>query len=963
MKKNNGKIFRNTCRKAIVWAMSLSLMWGTVPAMAEDFAWTEETESAVSDSPEYASDPAQWEEPEVEEITDAQEATVSDGTSDTDPVSGANGGEEFFTEDTDFVTEVTETSEEDPDIRYIKGRPLTEEELAAQRSLEKVGGSMLAPEEADSNLYSYARAFAADLPSKYDMRDYGRITSVKNQGRSWGICWAFSLASLMESSLLQQGLGEYDLSEEHLAYFLYNHQNDPLGNTEHDRTVNKDGYHEGGNGIMGVTHLSSWSGMTTEADVPMQDSLEGTIPDISKAYHATAYLKNANVSGYGITRTKNLITNYSSVGILLYYGSGYMSWDTAAYACPKGYDSANNDKTINHMVTLVGWDDTYSHKNFNSNSGISTDGAWIAKNSWGEEWGDHGYFYISYQDASLSGLVTVEAMLSTSYPNNYFYDGTALNKYISLNQGESVANIFTAKAGDGKAEVLGEVNVFTYNDNTKYSVKIYTNLTDASNPASGTLAATLNCQQSYAGIRTLTMPEVTLLPGAMYAVVVTNTNSAGVLKLAAECTQNASWVYTEAEISYGQSFYSAGSLKNWKDWADPATYTLKEAGNRLALCMRIKAHTRTTDQIPALALSANDLTFSMGSTKTLSSTVTPKTYGGDAGIFTSGDASVVSVTQTDSKSVSLTGLRPGTATVTVKSRFVPDLTQDCTVTVNYAPPSALKAVSKRYDRIALTWKASESSPVTGYQIYRKAADQTEKKIATVAGKVTSYTDQSLLTGTTYTYRVRAYTKYSAKDLVYSAFTDTVSAVPGMAVSTCKAMANHNMYHTITWNKIAGAKGYYIYRRLAGGKWARVKTITNASITSWKDSQIKALASYEYAVRAYRVVSGKTIRNSYEASNTVIASASRQKIKTLSSVSNGIKITWTPQKKASGYRVYRKTPNGKWTRLKQISGGSASSFIDTKAKKNTTYYYAVRAYIDEPYGTRLLSFYTAKKVTR
>lgn len=34
------------------------------------------------------------------------------------------------------------------------------------------------------------------------------------------MCWAFGMASLLETSLLSQGLGTYDLSEEHLAYFL-----------------------------------------------------------------------------------------------------------------------------------------------------------------------------------------------------------------------------------------------------------------------------------------------------------------------------------------------------------------------------------------------------------------------------------------------------------------------------------------------------------------------------------------------------------------------------------------------------------------------------------------------------------------------------------------------------------------------------------------------------------------------
>ena len=37
------------------------------------------------------------------------------------------------------------------------------------------------------------------LPSRYDLRDYGRISSVKNQGIP-GPCWAFAALGAMESN-------------------------------------------------------------------------------------------------------------------------------------------------------------------------------------------------------------------------------------------------------------------------------------------------------------------------------------------------------------------------------------------------------------------------------------------------------------------------------------------------------------------------------------------------------------------------------------------------------------------------------------------------------------------------------------------------------------------------------------------------------------------------------------------
>ena len=62
------------------------------------------------------------------------------------------------------------------------------------------------------------------LPSRYDLRDYERITSIKNQGIP-GPCWAFAALGAMESNYLTQKLNTDgkipDLSEMHLAFYTY----------------------------------------------------------------------------------------------------------------------------------------------------------------------------------------------------------------------------------------------------------------------------------------------------------------------------------------------------------------------------------------------------------------------------------------------------------------------------------------------------------------------------------------------------------------------------------------------------------------------------------------------------------------------------------------------------------------------------------------------------------------------
>ena len=69
----------------------------------------------------------------------------------------------------------------------------------------------------------------SQLPSKFDLRERGVVTPVKNQG-SWGTCWTFGVSAAAETSILSSMGTTYekykaatgtalDLSERHLAYF------------------------------------------------------------------------------------------------------------------------------------------------------------------------------------------------------------------------------------------------------------------------------------------------------------------------------------------------------------------------------------------------------------------------------------------------------------------------------------------------------------------------------------------------------------------------------------------------------------------------------------------------------------------------------------------------------------------------------------------------------------------------
>lgn len=69
-----------------------------------------------------------------------------------------------------------------------------------------------------------ALAMADDLPSRFDLRDRGVVTPVKQQN-PWGSCWAFSATAATETSILSK-LGTtyadtgFDLSERYLSWYV-----------------------------------------------------------------------------------------------------------------------------------------------------------------------------------------------------------------------------------------------------------------------------------------------------------------------------------------------------------------------------------------------------------------------------------------------------------------------------------------------------------------------------------------------------------------------------------------------------------------------------------------------------------------------------------------------------------------------------------------------------------------------
>ena len=301
----------------------------------------------------------------------------------------------------------------------------------------------------------------------------------------------------------------------------------------------------------------------------------------------------------------------------------------------------------------------------------------------------------------------------------------------------------------------------------------------------------------------------------------------------------------------------------------------------------------------------------------------------------------------------------GTAKILIKG--IGEYEGEKTVTFNIIPPKVtnLKSSKKTYNSITLSWDKIDN--VTGYKVYKyDKKSNSYKYLATT--NTNTYTDKSLKASSTYSYRVRAYkvvnsTTYNGS---YSNTID-VKTSPNYApkVTGLKLKTQKSDSLTISWNKINNVTGYKVYRYdVKTESYKLIKTISNASTTSYTNSKLTSATKYLYKVRSYKIVNNKTHNGDYSSSLAATTKPPTPTVKLTSPSTKKIKLTWTNiSSRTTGYNIYMATSkNGTY---KNIGSTSKKSFTKGSLKKGKTYYFKVRAYrtID---GKKVYSSYSSIK---
>ncbi len=234
------------------------------------------------------------------------------------------------------------------------------------------------------------------FPNVYDLRTYGWVTSVKDQG-TCGACWAFATMAAIESNWLKNGYGTFDLSEDNL-----------INCQDYDRTPC-----EGGNFYMSSSMFGKHSGPVLESQDPYGDTTSfKNCPSNSFPIMPTAFSPDVRFLPNDMNTIKQAILDYGAIATSMYF-------DMASYN-PSNYTYYYNTTGGEpHCVTVVGWDDNIAFQGLNP-------GAWIIKDSYGTGWANNGYFYVSYYDPTIFSETAIFPVRYSVPENNspyiYFYD-------------------------------------------------------------------------------------------------------------------------------------------------------------------------------------------------------------------------------------------------------------------------------------------------------------------------------------------------------------------------------------------------------------------------------------------------------------------------------------------------------------------------------------------------------------
>ncbi|MCB0805453.1 MAG: hypothetical protein KDC05_06605 [Bacteroidales bacterium] len=280
-------------------------------------------------------------------------------------------------------------------------------------------------------------------PVAFDLRTAGAggtsfLTPVKHQ-LSCGACWAFATYGSIEGTWKMAGYGDYDLSENNLKNC-----------SGFDLNPCQWGHH-----FMSTAYLVRGSGPIAEADDPYQPDNDTCQPGMNPEF----YVPESRYLPEDHDAFKETIMNIGPVYNTFRSIPANYTWiyDQMVH-CYQGASSTS------HAIAIVGWNDTITT--------TCGKGGWLVKDQYGTNWGDGGFYYISYQDTLVLKYNAIWPYREEFDPEMYIYQYDTIGGWPFVGYEDPVAYglIRFDAVGD---QFISDVGTYTVGYGTTLEVKIF----------------------------------------------------------------------------------------------------------------------------------------------------------------------------------------------------------------------------------------------------------------------------------------------------------------------------------------------------------------------------------------------------------------------------------------------------------------------------------------------------------
>lgn len=267
------------------------------------------------------------------------------------------------------------------------------------------------------------------------------------------------------------------------------------------------------------------------------------------------------------------------------------------------------------------------------------------------------------------------------------------------------------------------------------------------------------------------------------------------------------------------------------------------------------------------------------------------------------------------------------------------------ITVKPTPVTGLKVESAGPTKLKVSW---DDMSVTKYQIYRSTTAGALGSLVKTTTSLT-WTNTGLTCGTTYYFTVKA-VKVDGSISYVSAKGTQVEGTPLPLQPTLASPTQSTCLKAkLTWSSVAGASGYQMGYRIAGGDPAWIEGGTVSGKTNGKVKVKLTKKNYEFAVRAYTDVNGSRKYGPWSDPSvqlqlipkdiTGLASGTKS--------TDNIPISWTAKGDVTGYHIYTcEKVDGEY---KLVGSSTTNSYKITGTTPGRLIYIKVTCYVSQEGG--------------